>query len=153
MLNEKKIEKLKDLIVNKSLSNEGIFEFLGKVKKAKSIFAGIEKELIGFLSEQNKDKFKLLRSEKGDEFGVVHLEENGFKISETVAKKVTWDQDEMISIYNQIEENGDDPLMFIKAKYSMSEEMYKNLNKQVQDVFDEARTVSPGTTSIKLEKI
>lgn len=84
-------------------------------------------------------KSKIIEENKPNgEFGTFNFD--GFSI--VIPKKVEWDQDELekkAKIYN-----------FIKATYSISETLYKELPDEIQKELYPSRTVKQGTISIKI---
>jgi len=85
-------------------------------------------------------KAKILEENKPNgQFGTFHFD--GFNI--VISKKITYDQNqlkELSSKYN-----------FIKAKYDVSETLYKELPDEVKLDFADSRTLNQGTISIKLK--
>ncbi|NTU68956.1 MAG: hypothetical protein HGB02_08765 [Chlorobiaceae bacterium] len=92
-----------------------------------------------------------LRAMQGKEFGVVHMNVDGVKVSETIAKTITWDQEKLAAIYDRIMIAGDNPLTYMRQKFDVPEKQYSEFPKPVRNIFDEARTVKPGKPSIKFE--
>ena len=85
---------------------------------------------------------------KDEPFGSVHT--HGFDL--TIPKKVSWDSLALASIAEQIKAAGEDPLEYVKIEYSVSEAAYKAWPKSIQDTFRDARTVQPGSVSVKISK-
>jgi hypothetical protein len=99
------------------------------------------------------DKLKQLRDLSGKEFGVVHLALDGIKVSETVPKKVTWDQEKLNELFDRIATAGDDPRVYMKMELKIGEKEYEKFPAEIKTVFAEARTVTPGAPSIKFEEV
>jgi len=73
------------------------------------------------------------------------------KISTT--KKVTWDQGILNEAWATLEnEWQEDPSEYIDMKASVSERKYGAWPTPIKKLFDPARTVAPGTTSITIEQ-
>lgn len=68
---------------------------------------------------------KRLRLEK--DTGVIHLEDNGFKISCDVVKKVEWNQQKLAKIATDILVNGGNLSEFVETYYTVPEAKYKNI--------------------------
>lgn len=92
-----------------------------------------------------------LRSMTGKEFGVVHLNMEGYKITETVPKKVEWDQKKLGGLFFKILENGDHPSNYMRMKLDVTEKQYDGFIPEIKAIFTEARTVKPGKASLKFE--
>lgn len=92
-----------------------------------------------------------IRRLQGKEFGAVNITMDGFKITETIPKKVEWDQEIMNNIYDRIHAVGDDPRRWMKVKMEVAEKQFDSFPEDVRAVFMEARTVKPGKPTIKWE--
>lgn len=85
--------------------------------------------------------------QKAEPFGTVNFEDEGLKITFNTPKKVTWDQEKLAEIYK---EAGDE---YIRVSYDVSETAYKGWNQAIKDELMAARTVEPGTITIKVERV
>lgn len=94
-----------------------------------------------------------LRSMTGKEFGVVHLQFEGYKVTETVPKKVEWDQEKLGNLFFKIMENGDHPSNYMRMKLDVTEKQYDGFIPEIKAIFAEARTVKPGKPSLKFEPV
>ena len=83
--------------------------------------------------------------------GTATLAAEGYKVKVVVTKKVTYDQDGLKSVAEQLASNGEDPAEYIKAKYDVSETAYKNWPSSLKAMFEPYRTVEPSKPSIKIE--
>jgi hypothetical protein len=105
------------------------------------------------ISEATADKLKQLRDLSGKEFGVLHLTIDGIKVSQTVAKKVTWDQTILNDLFKKIEAAGDEPRNYMKLELKIGEKEYDKFAPGIKTIFAEARTVTPGAPTIKFEEV
>lgn len=105
---------------------------------------------IGHLVSQ---KLVDLRSLTGKEFGVMHLIMDGYKVTETIPKKVEWDQEKLIPLFFRIMESGDKPSNYMTMKLSVAEKAYDAFPDTIKPIFAEARTVKPGPPSLKFEEV
>ncbi|MEI6207325.1 MAG: hypothetical protein WCP20_11115 [Desulfuromonadales bacterium] len=94
-----------------------------------------------------------LRRLQGKEFGTINLVSDGYKITETVPKKVEWDQDKMNQLFDAIAQAGDDPRSYMKIKLEVSEKSYAGFVPQVQAMFADCRTVKPGRATLAFEEV
>lgn len=94
-----------------------------------------------------------IRSLTGKEYGVVHLSLDGYKITETIPKKVEWDQVKLTALYDRIAAAGDNPRSYMKMELKVGEKEYEKFDDPIKAVFQEARTVKPGTPSVKFEEV
>lgn len=94
---------------------------------------------------------KRLRLEKDS--GVIHLEDDGFKVSCDIAKKVEWDQTKLGEIAANIMTSGGNLADYIDIHYNVPESRYRSWAGGVQNIFAPARTVKLGTPVYKLTKL
>lgn len=110
-----------------------------------------KKELEGEIIENFRDVFKEKFGQKNEPFGKVSLHYGEFEIGYTIPKSVDWDQDKLAEIYKMIGEH-EDPSVYIKVKYDVSETAYKSWPEDVRKVFDAARTVKDGSAKLEVKK-
>lgn len=94
-----------------------------------------------------------LRKLQGKEFGVINMIFEGFKVSETVPKKVEWDQEKLAPLFFKILESGDKPSDYMRMKLEVPEKLYGDFPPQIKSIFDEARTVKAGRPTLKIEEV
>lgn len=94
-----------------------------------------------------------LRTLQGKETGAVNLIFEGFKVTETIPKKVEWDQERLNELFDRIVTAGDDPRAWMKLKLEVSEKQFNALDTNLQAVFAEARTVRHGKAQLAFEEI
>lgn len=87
-------------------------------------------------------------SKKAEPFGTVNLD--GFSI--TIPKRVEWDQEKLTTLVSEILHGGDNPADYVDMTYSVSEAKYKNWPSVIVKQFEGARTVKPGTASVKVKE-
>lgn len=100
-----------------------------------------------------QDKLKELRTLQAKQYGVVHLVMGGVKVSETVSKRVTWDQAKLGELFTRIQASGDEPRNYMKMKLEVGEKEFDKFAPGIKDIFAEARTVTPGVPTIKFEEV
>lgn len=103
----------------------------------------IEHVLAGQLAE--------LRKLQAKEFGAVNLTYDGIKVTETVPKKVEWDQEKMNALFDAIATAGDDPRAYMKMKLEVQEKVYDAMIAEVKAMFADCRTVKPGKATLKFD--
>lgn len=77
---------------------------------------------------------------------------DGYKVTSTVAKKVTWDQDKLAEFEQTIINWGDEPRDYITVKRSITETAFNNWPERLQGFAMPARTVEEGSISFKIEE-
>ena len=100
---------------------------------------------------ENHIKAKRARLQK--DTGIVHIEDDGYQISSTVVKKVTWEQEELENIYEEISQNGIDASEYIEKYYHVPELNYINCPANLRTLLDKARILELGKYSYKITKI
>jgi uncharacterized protein (UPF0305 family) len=76
--------------------------------------------------------------------GTTRFFDGAFQIVAEVPKKVTWDNEKMEELIKRIPE--DRRKAFVKVVYSIEERKYAMLPHDYQELFREARTITPGKT-------
>jgi hypothetical protein len=127
--------------MNKTLLNlhAEIADLESKLKLKKSKYNDILEQEYG---EILQGKFNA----KVEPFGVTHTFEDGYKISGSVDKKVTWDQDKLSAIYSKLNKPDD----YINVKFDVSESKFKAWPSELQEEFIDARTVKPAPMKITI---
>ena len=105
----------------------------------------IEEMLAGRLAD--------LRNLQGKEFGAVNLVFDGFKITETITKKVEWDQDKLADLFGKIMAAGDKPSDFMRMRLDVPEKLFAEFPDQIKAVFADARTVKGSRPTLKFEEV
>lgn len=84
--------------------------------------------------------------------GTRNHEEDGIPVKFTVPKKVEWDQDKMFEIVKALVDKGVDTNALIKVVRTVPENDFKNMPKDIGDLFKDARTVTPGKVKVEILK-
>lgn len=84
-----------------------------------------------------------LRSKTLDS-GTAHVVEDGVDVVVTIPKKVDWDQRELARSVETVKSWGEDPGEYVSTKLSVSEAAYKSWPKTIRQIFEPARTMTPG---------
>ena len=131
--------------------------------EAKRIMDSIQAQLDGVGSQLNETEKEIsaylaegltaIRKLQEKEFGAVHITKDGFRVTETIPKKVKWDQEKLFGVYRKILDTGDDPFAWMKAEWKVGEKEYGAYPKGIQAVFAPARTVTPGEPKIEFKEL
>jgi hypothetical protein len=84
------------------------------------------------------------------DFGTVRVSDGGYEIVIDRPKKTEWDQDALQAAGDRIAAAGDDPSEYLKVTLSVDERKYAAWPSAIRAVFEPARTVKPGTRTVKL---
>jgi hypothetical protein len=143
----------------------GLKELLGRKevlnRKADEIMATIQPQLDAVgqqLVETEREIRELvfadltaIRKLQEKEFGAVHITRDGFRVTETISKKVKWDQEKLFGVFHKIQSTGDNPFEWMKAEFKVGEKEYGTYPKNIQAVFAPARTVTPGDPKLEFK--
>jgi hypothetical protein len=88
-----------------------------------------------------------LRSENKDT-GTTRFFDGAFQIMAEVPKKVTWDTEKMEELIKRIPDERRKDI--VKISYSIEERKYSALPEAYQELFREARTITPGKTKFQI---
>lgn len=126
---------------------------LRRIEGAEATIAVCERNIklakAALLDRREKEIQALLKA-KDEPFGDVTITVGNHKVKVNVPKKVVWDADALAAKHKEIVESGENPEMYMKVKYDVSETAYKNFPQEVRDYFAPARTVMPGNMSLKI---
>lgn len=86
------------------------------------------------------------------ETGSVNITVDGIKITETVPKRVEWDQDKLAELFAKIMQHGDKPSNYMRMELTVPEKLYDAMEPGIKDLFAEARTVKNGKATYKFEE-
>jgi hypothetical protein len=88
-----------------------------------------------------------LRSENRDT-GTTRFFDGAFQIVAEVSKKVSWDQEKMEELIKRIPNERRKDI--VKISYAIEERKYSALPYEYQELFREARTITPGKTRFQI---
>jgi len=91
-----------------------------------------------------KDEADVLYRQKPEPFGVVNITAGNYKFTIDTPKKVEWDQNELAKLYL-------DGFFDIEVEYNIKESVYKEMTDNLKKYFQKARTVKPGSQTLKVE--
>jgi hypothetical protein len=120
-----------------------------ELERAKTTKQWIEAAIA--LKYQEKIQAKRLRLEKDS--GIIHLEDEDFKISCDVVKKVEWDQEALAKVAERIALGGGIVSNYMQTYYKISERDYKNWPAGVQTFFVQARSIRLGNPTYELVQL
>lgn len=131
-------------------------ELLDIKKSIEERMETLQDELYAVMRDINdalSDRLVELRKLQGKEFGTVNMQVEGFKVTETITKKVEWDQGKMSELFDRIAGSGGDPRAYMKVKLEVGEKAYDSFPPEIQSYFSDCRTVKPGKPVLKFEEV
>jgi len=104
------------------------------------------------------DILKLAHNQLAEQFnkadygtGTATLTVGHFKMKVVISKKVSYDQDGLKAVCEQLAANGEDIGEYVKTKYDVAESAYKAWPSSLQKLFEPYRTVEASKPTIKIE--
>jgi RNA polymerase sigma factor (sigma-70 family) len=88
-----------------------------------------------------------LRGENKDT-GTTKFFDGAFQITAEVPKKVSWDQEKMEELIKRVPDERRKAI--VKITYAIEERKYSELTHEYQELFREARTITPGKTKFQI---
>ncbi|MDN3029941.1 MAG: hypothetical protein QMO91_00965 [Candidatus Tisiphia sp.] len=85
--------------------------------------------------------------------GTIHLEDNGFTITNDLPKKVEWQQDILAKIVDNLLAPNDSLYSYIEIYYHIPEVKYNNLPQNIKNMLAPARVIKLGNSVYKLTKL
>jgi hypothetical protein len=114
---------------------------INALEQAKANKKAVEAELMALFNSRLESAYK----QKDEPFGTVNFEEDGLKVTFNTPKKVEWNQEKLKALY---EEGAP-----VEVEFNVKEVVYKSFDKDTQKYFTPARTVSPGSVTVKVEEL
>lgn len=110
-------------------------------------------DIVAAIHAQVASDLTEMRRITGKETGTVAATKDGVKVTETITKKVEWDQDLLSGIVKRITAAGDDVSRYVRTKYDVPEKMWNEMHPDAQSAISPARTTKPGKPVIKIEEV
>ena len=144
---------LKELLERRAALNQEAARIMESIKSALDSvgerLTATEKEITALLSAD----LMAIRKLQGKEYGAVNITREGFRVTETIDKKVKWDQEKLFGVFHKIQSTGDNPFDWMKAEFKVGEKEYGAYPKNIQAVFAPARTVTPGDPKLGFKPV
>ena len=144
---------LKELLERRTALNQEAARIMESIKSALDSvgerLTATEKEITALLSAD----LMAIRKLQGKEYGAVNITREGFRVTETIDKKVKWDQEKLFGVFHKIQSTGDNPFDWMKAEFKVGEKEYGAYPKNIQAVFAPARTVTPSDPKLEFKLV
>lgn len=99
------------------------------------------------------DQIRAKRQRMEKDTGVIHIDDDGYRLTTDVTKKTEWDQEKLEQIVASIHNQGDNPLEYVDVTYKVPERKYTAWPESIRKVFEPARTIKTGNPSYALAPI
>ena len=90
------------------------------------------------------------RQKAAKDTGVVHVEDGDFDISVDVTKKVEWDSEKLVGIFDEMDEQT--AKHYAKVTLAVAEAKYTSAPPDIRTKLDAARTVKAGTPKYTIKR-
>lgn len=107
--------------------------------------------LHGILTQKYADQAKTMRERIGKDTGTVHINDNDIVIISNLPKKIEWDQEKLSQIIEKLLSEGWNIQQLATREFKVSERKFNDLPSGVRAQLEDARTVSVGKETFKLE--
>lgn len=134
----------------KGLELDAIAALLDEAASTGRLSAAAKTLLTDEVRDRYGAKFAAAYQADGKDTGTVHVHADGFDIEVNTPKKVSWDQEQLATVADRIRAEGDNPLEYLERTLSVQERNYTAWPEHIRRQFEPARTVRPGTPTIKL---
>lgn len=132
------------------ISDSELITYIEAWERGKARFEAGLKTIKNELLTRKEAEIQALLKAKTEPFGDVNIIVGNRKVKVNVPKKVTWDQAKLSEKHKAIIESGENPAMYMKVEYDVSETAYKAFPAEVRDYFTDARTVTPGSPTVRM---
>lgn len=133
-----------------NLPLDAIELLLGECDAENKIVSAAKRAINTYLETSYVGDIVAAYNHKGSDFGSVHVSDDGFDLIFDTPKKVEWDQTILAGVQAAIADSGDDPGEYIKTSLTVDERAYTAWPAHIRDTFEPARTVKPGSRTVKL---
>jgi hypothetical protein len=142
---------LKELLGRKELLNQKADEIMATIQPQLDAVGAQLVETEREIRELITADLTAIRKLQEKEYGAVHITRDGFRVTETIGKKVKWDQEKLFGVFHKIQSTGDNPFEWMKADFKVGEKEFNAYPKNIQAVFAPARTVTPGDPKLEFK--
>lgn len=132
------------------LSLETLDALLCECDAETKIIASAKKAIVAYLEQSYGGDIAHAYAASDKDFGSVRVSDGGYEIHVDTPKKVEWDQSKLRAIRAAISDSGDDPSEYLKETLTVDERAFAAWPSHIRATFLDARTLKPGSRSIKL---
>ncbi len=101
------------------------------------------------ISLKFQERVQAKRLYLGKNTGIIHVEENNFRFSSDIPKKVLWHQPYLARVVDDLKLRGHKYSDYIDIVYKVSENKYNSWPSSLQEIFKPARTIKAGNPTCK----
>jgi len=120
-----------------------------ELASAKAIVTLCQRNLEAGLGSKYEDAANAARHADGKDTGSVTIQDGLCAIKANLPKKVDWDQGKLVQVFNSMDR--EEAAHFAKVTYKVEEKKFSAATPMLQEKLMDARTVSTGKATYKLE--
>lgn len=114
-----------------------------EIEKAEALWKARREALQAALDIKYGARATELRHGKGQDTGTVNIADDTLSVACELRKKVEWDQPQCEALWQRIAAAKDDPRVYMKLEYKISETAFNGWPANIKTAFEPARTVKP----------
>lgn len=134
----------------RSLSLETLDALLGECDVQTRLAGVVKKAICSQLEQSYGGDITHAYAVLQKDFGTVRVSDGPYEIVVDTPKKVEWDGEKVAEIGDAMLAAGDNPQEYIKVSYSVDERKFTAWPEHIRKVFEPARTLKPGSRTLKL---
>lgn len=134
----------------KGLSLDALDALLSEAEAENKTISAAKRAIVGYLEASYAGDISAAYDVKGADFGSIRVSDGGYELHIDTPKRVEWDQAQLRTLREKIAENGDNPDEYVKATFGVDERAYAAWPSYLRLTFEPARTVKPGSRTVKL---
>jgi len=132
------------------LSLDALDALFSEAETQNKMISAAKRAITGCIDGRYTDAIAAAYRAQAKDFGTVRVSDGGYEIVADTPKKTEWDQSHLATVAGKIIAEGDDPTEYLDVTYSVPERKYTAWPEHLRQIFEPARTVKPGSRTIKL---
>lgn len=132
------------------LSLDALDALLGEIDAETKVCGAAKKAIIANIETTYARSIAAAYDVEHKDFGTIRVSDGGYEIVVDTPKKVEWDQAILTEAGDKIAATGDDVHEYLDVTLSVPERKYTAWPEHIRRVFEPARTVKPGSRTVKL---
>jgi hypothetical protein len=150
----KNLPSLKDIAENpavlKGLSLETLDVLLFSAEGENKMISACKRAICGHIEAEYAASIAAAYAASQKDFGTVRIDDGAYDVVIDTPKRVEWDGSKLAAIEAAIRDSGDSPAEYITIERRVDERKYAAWPAHIRATFEEARTVKPGSRTVKL---
>lgn len=139
-----------DPAVLRGLSIDALDALLGEADAEAKVCGAVKKAITAHVEQAYGGDIAHAYAASDKDFGTVRVSDGGYEIVVDTPKRVVWDEAALAAAGDKIAAAGDDPSEYLTVSYSVDERKFAAWPQHIRAVFEPARTVKPGSRTVKL---